>query len=142
MAVVMAVLLGVYLLFAASRGVDFIRAGGIVPVLLGLAVLVLPLLGMWVLVREWQFGRATQQLGTELAQRGALPVDDLPRRPSGRPDRAAADARFAEVRTRVEADPEAWERWFELAVAYDAAGDRRRARAAMRRSIALHDGRS
>lgn len=141
MAVVMTVLLGVYLVFAASRGVDFIRAGGAVPILLGLAVLVLPILGLWMLAREWQFGQATQRLGAELAARGALPVDDLPRRPSGRPDRTAADTRFAEVRTRVQADPDSWERWFELAVAYDAAGDRRRARSAMRRAIALHGGR-
>ena len=54
--------------------------------------------------------------------------------------REAADARFAEVRTRVEADPESWARWFELSVAYDAAGDRRRARSAMRQAIALHEG--
>jgi cytochrome c-type biogenesis protein CcmH/NrfG len=140
MAVVMAVLLGVYLVFAASRGVDFIRAGGVVPVLLGIAVLVLPLIGLWMLVREWRFGQATQALGAELARRDELPVDDLPRRPSGRPVREAADARFAEVRARVEADPESWERWFELAVAYDASGDRKRARSAMRRSIALHGG--
>ena len=67
-------------------------------------------------------------------------VDDLPRRPSGRPVREAADAKFAEVRTRVQADPDSWERWFELSCAYDAAGDRTRARSAMRRAIALHDG--
>ena len=140
MAVVMAVLLGAYLLFVAARGIDFIRAGGLVPLLLGVAVLLLPLIGLWALYREWQFGRATQRLGTELAARGELPADDLPRRPSGRIVREAADARFAEVRTRVEADPESWERWFELSVAYDAAGDRRRARSAMRTAIALHEG--
>jgi cytochrome c-type biogenesis protein CcmH/NrfG len=140
MAALMAVLLGVYLVFAATRGLDFIRAGGAVPVLLGVSVLVLPLLGVWMLWREWRFGRATQQLGSELAARGALPVDDLPRRPSGRPVREAADARFAEARARVEAAPESWERWFELAVAYDASGDRKRARSAMRRAIALHNG--
>jgi hypothetical protein len=138
MAVVMAVLLGAYLFFAASRAVDFIRAGGAVPVLLGVAILILPLIGLWILAREWQFGQATQRLGAELAARGELPVDDLPRRPSGRPERAAADARFAEVRTRVEADPESWQRGVELACAYDAAGDRKRARSAMRRAIALH----
>jgi cytochrome c-type biogenesis protein CcmH/NrfG len=138
-ALVMGVLLGVYLAFAAWRGVDFISAGGWVSVLLGLAVVILPLIGVWILWREWQFGRATQRLGAELAARGGLPVDDLPRRPSGRPERAAADARFAEVRTRVEDEPDAWERWFELAVAYDDAGDRKRARSAMRRAITLRD---
>lgn len=139
MAAVMAVLLAAYLLFSASRAVDFIRAGGVAPVLLGWAILVLPLLGAWVLVAEWRFGRATQALGAELAQRGELPADDLPRRPSGRPVREAADARFAEVRRRLEADPQAWARWFELATAYDACGDRKRARAAMRRAISLRD---
>ncbi len=139
-AIVMTLLLVVYLAFAAWRGVSFLRAGDWAAVLLGMAVLVLPLIGVWVLWREWRFGRATQRLGSELAVRGELPVDDLPRRPSGRPERAAADARFAEVRTRVEADPDSWEHWFALAVAYDDAGDRKRARAAMRRAIALHDG--
>jgi len=139
MAILMAVLLGAYLVFTASRALDFIRSGGVVPVLLGLAILLLPAIGLWALWREWQFGRATQRLGQELADRGELPVDDLPRRPSGRPERAAADARFTEVRTRVEADPDAWERWFELATAYDAAGDRKRARQSMRQAIALHD---
>lgn len=141
LAVLMAVLLAAYLAFSASRGVDFVRAGGVVPTLLGVAILALPAIGLWALWREWQFGRATQQLGRELAERGELPVDDLPRRPSGRPERAAADARFTEVRVRVEADPQSWERWFELATAYDAAGDRKRARQSMRRAIALHAGR-
>jgi len=141
MAAVLAGMLLVYLVFLAWRGLDFIRAGGVVPTLLGAAILVLPLIGLWALVREWQFGRATQALGAELAERGELPLDDLPRRPSGRPVREAADARFAEVRTKVEADPKSWERWFELSCAYDAAGDRKRARSAMRTAIALHEGR-
>ncbi len=138
MAVLMAVLLGAYMLFSASRALDFIRAGGAVPILLGVAILVLPAIGLWALWREWQFGSATQSLGAELAARGELPVDELPRRPSGRPDRAAADAHFEVVRTRVEADPDAWPLWFELATAYDASGDRKRARQSMRRAIALH----
>ncbi len=138
MAVLMAVLLGAYLFFSASRAWDFIRAGGVVPVVLGVAILAFPVIGLWVLWREWQFGRATEGLAHELAARGELPIDDLPRRPSGRPERAAADAHFDVVRTRVEADPDAWERWFELSTAYDAAGDRKRARKAMRQAIALH----
>ncbi len=140
MAAVVASMLLVYMLFLGWRGVDFIKAGGVAPTVLGVAILVLPLIGLWSLVQEWRFGRATQRLGAELAERGELPVDDLPRRPSGRPVREAADARFAEVRTKVEADPNSWERWFELSCAYDAAGDRKRARTAMRTAIALHGG--
>jgi hypothetical protein len=140
LAVLMTVLLSVYLVFTAARALDFLRAGGLIPVLLGLSLLFLPALGVWMIYREWRFGRAIQAMGQELAARDALPVDDLPRRPSGRPERAAADARFAEVRARVEAEPEAWERWYELAVAYDHAGDRKRARGAMRQAIALREG--
>ncbi len=138
MAVVMAVLLGAYLLFSASRALDFIQAGGAVPIALGVAILALPAIGLWALWREWQFGRTTEELARELAASGQLPIDDLPRRPSGRPERAAADAHFASVRTRVEEQPDDWPRWFELATAYDAAGDRKRARSSMRRAIALH----
>jgi cytochrome c-type biogenesis protein CcmH/NrfG len=140
MAVVMTALLGAYLLLSASRALDFIQAGGVISTLLGVAILVFPLIGLWVLWREWQFGRATEALGHELAARGDLPVDDLPRRASGRPVRAAADAHFSQVRARVEADPDSWELWFELSTAYDAAGDRKRARRAMRHAIALHAG--
>ncbi|MGB8021027.1 MAG: hypothetical protein WCF04_07370 [Candidatus Nanopelagicales bacterium] len=140
-AVLTAALLVAYLAMSAGRAVDFIQAGGVAPVGLGMAILILPPIGLWALASEWRFGRATQELGAALSQRGELPVDDLPRRPSGRPVRAAADARFVDARARVEADPGAWEPWFELATAYDACGDRRRARAAMRRAIALHAGR-
>ncbi len=73
MAAVMAVLLGAYLFFTASRAIDFIQAGGIIPVMLGVAILAFPVIGLWVLWREWQFGRATEALGHELAARGELP---------------------------------------------------------------------
>lgn len=139
-ALVMAVLLGAYLVLVAWRGIDFIRSGAAIAVVLGLAVLVFPLIGAWVLVREWTFGARTQELGRQLADRGLLPPDDIPRRPSGRPVRAAADERFAVARDRVAADPGSWEGWYLLAIAYDDSGDRRRARSAMRQAIEQHSG--
>jgi Flp pilus assembly protein TadD len=51
----------------------------------------------------------------------------------------AADVRFAERQREVEADPDDWAAWFRLAVAYDDAGDRRRARSAMRSAIERYD---
>ena len=53
--------------------------------MLGLAVLVFPLLGAYLVWRELQFGAAYRALARELEAAGELPVDDLPRRPSGRP---------------------------------------------------------
>ena len=80
-----------------------------------------------------RFGLATQRLAEQLPD--ASP--ELPRRPSGRTERGAADAWFAECQAALEAEPDDWRRWYRLAEAYDLAGDRRRARATMRRAIEM-----
>jgi hypothetical protein len=128
----------VYIVAIGWRGVLLLRTGGVVGVLLGLALLALPAVGLWAVVRELRFGRATEMLARELEDRGLLPVDELPRSPGGRIDRAAADAWFERFRREVDQRPASWEAWFRMALGYDAAGDRRRARAAMRRAIELH----
>jgi cytochrome c-type biogenesis protein CcmH/NrfG len=137
--VVLAVALVGYLLLLGQRGVLLVRTGNPVAVGLGVGVLVLPLLGAWALVRELRFGVRTEAMGRRLAAEGALPPDDLPRRPSGRVERAAADAAFPAARAQVEERPQDWRAWFRLGLAYDAAGDRRRARAALRHAADLHD---
>jgi cytochrome c-type biogenesis protein CcmH/NrfG len=131
-------LLIVYLVLVGWRGVLLVRTGDPVAVALGLAVLALPIVAAVVVAREVRFGVATQRMARELEATGGLPVDDLPRRPSGRVVREAADATFAGRRAEVEAAPEDWRAWYRLAVAYDDAGDRRRARDAMRYAARLH----
>jgi cytochrome c-type biogenesis protein CcmH/NrfG len=131
----------VYLVLVGWRGVLLVRTGDPVAVALGLAVVVLPVVAAVVVVRELRFGGATQRMARELEADGGLPVDDLPRRPSGRVVREAADATFAGRRAEVEAAPEDWRAWYRLAVAYDDAGDRRRAREAMRYAVRLHGSR-
>ena len=135
---ILAVAVGVYLLFVAARAWVLISSGDPVPMLLGLSVIVIPLLGAWMLGRELVFGVRSQQLGRTLAAEGGLPRDDLPRTPSGRIERAAADERFEEYRAEAAADPDDWRNWYRLAIAYDDARDRRRAREAMRTAIRLH----
>jgi len=84
-------------------------------------------------------GFAHQKLARLIAADGMeLDTSALPRRPSGRIERDAADALFARVRTEVEGDPDDWRRWYRLARAYDYAGDRRRAREAMKTAVELH----
>ena len=61
--------------------------------------------------------------------------------PCRRIQRDAADALFTTVRTEVERDPDDWRRWYRLARAYDYAGDRRRAREAMKTAVELQAGR-
>lgn len=136
-AVVLTALMLLYLALVLGRAVDLVRTGRPVGVALGLAFAVVPLLVLWAVGTEWLLAVRVQRLADELDAAGRLPVDDLPRSPGGRIDQAAADAAFASARERVEAAPEDWEAWFHLAFAYDAARDRRRARAALRRAVAL-----
>jgi hypothetical protein len=119
------------------RGVLLMADGRPAAVALGLGVVLLPVLAAYAVWREISFGVGAERLAQELAARGALPVDDLPRRRSGRVDRVAADAAFERFRREAEATPDDWAVWFRLGTAYDAAGDRRRARAAVRQALAL-----
>jgi cytochrome c-type biogenesis protein CcmH/NrfG len=135
---VLVVAFAFYAVTIGWRGVLLVADGRPAAVGLGLAVVVLPVVAGYALWRELSFGLATERLARELAERGALPVDDLPRRPSGRVDRNAADAAFDRFRQEAEAHPDDWGAWFRLGTAYDAAGDRRRARAAVRHAIELH----
>ncbi|WP_431965587.1 hypothetical protein [Actinacidiphila sp. bgisy160] len=134
---VLAAVLVVYFVLAGARGVWLIQDGRPVTVVLGVAVLVLPLVGVWFLVRTTQFARNADRLARELEAEGGLPEDELVRTPSGRVDRASADAVFARRKAETEAAPEDWRTWFRLAVAYHDARDTPRARKAMQRAIAL-----
>jgi hypothetical protein len=135
----LAAAVAVYLVFAGLRAWQLIATAQPALVAFGLSVVVLPLIGAWILWRELQFGRRTQRMGEQLAAEGGLPVDDLPRSASGRIEKDAADARFGEYERAVQAAPGDWRCWYRLAMGYDDARDRKRARAAMRRAIALFD---
>ncbi|MGA6164766.1 hypothetical protein [Amycolatopsis magusensis] len=127
-----------YVVLLAGRAIALFRTGETVPVLFGIGVSLLPVLGVWIVVTTWRSGVRVQQLARRLDREGGLPdVSDLPRRPSGRVDRDAADAWFDERRAELDADPENWRHWYRLAHAYDMAGDRRRARETMRKAVEL-----
>ena len=136
-AILMAVVLALYLVLVAQTAFRLLGVDEPIAKVLGIALLVLPLLGCWALVVELLFGIRSGRLAQLLAAESALPDDDLPRRASGRPDRAAADLQFPTYQRAVEAEPESWRAWFRLGMAYDASGDRRRARQSIRRAIEL-----
>lgn len=136
---VSAVALIFYFGLVGDRGLLLIQDGRPVTVAFGAAVLVLPVIGAWFLWHTTQFARNAGRLGRELEAEGGLPVDDLERTPSGRIDRASADAVFARRKAETEAAPDDWRTWFRLAVAYFDARDTPRARKAMQKAIALHD---
>lgn len=132
------VALAFYFVLLGQRGIALIQDGRAVPVVLGIAVLVLPFLGVWMVVATIRSGLAHQHLARRMHDEGLeLDVDDLPRRPSGRIERDVADELFAQVKQEWEADPDNWRNSYRLARAYDYAGDRGRARETMRRAVAL-----
>ncbi|SEA70320.1 tetratricopeptide repeat protein [Leifsonia sp. 21MFCrub1.1] len=136
-ALLMAVLLLVYLVLVTQRAVMLVLTGEPVGIAMGVALIVLPFIAAWAIGRELLFGARTERLVRQLDAEGGLPVEDLPTRASGRPLRDAADRDFPRYRAEVEAEPESWRAWFRLGLAYDASGDRRRAREALRQAIRL-----
>ncbi len=115
---VMVIAVVIYLVLLGRLALGLMGTGDAVGVVLGLAILAFPLIGAWVLWREMRFGYTMQRVAQEWQQRGIDP----------------ADLTYEGTLAAVEADPDSWERWFELGLAYEKAGDRRRARAAMRES--------
>lgn len=135
--VIMAALLILYFVFAGMRAVALLFTGTPIAVAMGVALLVLPLIGVWALGRELLFGWRSTALVDRLDREGRLPDDLGEAGPTGKPERDIADAAFERYRREAEADPENWRAWGRLGIVYDACGDRTRARAAIRTAISL-----
>jgi hypothetical protein len=131
-----------YFILLGRAAIVMITSGKGAAIGLGIAVLILPFIGLWAMVATLRAGFAHQRLARLAADQGMdLDVSALPRRASGRIERAAADALFDTVRGELDDDPDNWVRWYRLARAYDYAGDRSRARETMRKAVALQEGR-
>jgi tetratricopeptide (TPR) repeat protein len=136
----MCVALVVYFVMLGRIAMAFITSGRPAAIGLGLALMVLPLIGIWVMVSTLKAGLAHQRLGRIIKEEGMeLDVSSLPRMPSGRIRRDAADSLFETVRTELEDDPDNWRRWYRLARAYDYAGDRSRARETMKKAVEMEE---
>lgn len=132
----MSALLVLYFVVVGIRAFALLGSGTPIAITMGAALLVLPLLGVWALLREVKFGRDATRLADRLDADGLMPDEPVSTHPSGRPVREDADAAFPRYRDEVEADPESWRAWMRLGIVYDACGDRKRARAAIREAIA------
>lgn len=134
-----------YFLLLGRIAVALITSGDPAAIGIGIGVLILPLLGAWMVVSMVRSALAHQHLARRMHDEDReLDVSQLPRRPSGRIERDAADELFLTVKQEWEADPDNWQVNYRLARAYDYAGDRGRARATMRRAVELekHERRS
>ncbi|PXA76089.1 hypothetical protein [Auritidibacter sp. NML100628] len=139
-AIALIVLALLFIFLGLTSAIGFISSQSTLANLIGWAVIVMLLFGIWALMREWRFGAGTERLAKILDQEGGLPVDDLPRGKYNKIDQAAADEDFEIYRIETQNDPENWRSWFRLGLAYDAAGDRRRARQALNKAIKMEAG--
>ena len=136
----MCVALVVYFVLLGRIALAFITSGRPAAIGLGMAMLIMPIIGIWVMVSTLRAGLAHQRLARIVREEGMeLDVSALPRMPSGRIERDAADALFETVRDELENDPGNWRRWYRLARAYDYAGDRSRAREAMKKAVEMEE---
>lgn len=137
MVAILAILLVLYIVLVGYRAVVLLGTGEPVGIAMGAALIVLPVVGVWALWREIAFGVGAERLGVRLETEGGLPPEQVATRESGRPLRDAADELFPKYRDEAEAAPDDWRSWYRLGLVYDGAGDRRRARAAIRQAIRL-----
>lgn len=126
-----------YAFLAITRAWVLLTSGDPVQIVFALSIVVIPIMGVALIARELLFGWSTRAMGRQLAAEGGLPQYHGRLTPSGRPTKEDADAAFAEYAQAAQDEPDQWRAWFRLAIAYEDARDRKRARAAMRRAAAL-----
>ena len=125
-----------YYFLIAWRGFYLIMEDRWLVKALGVAVVVVPAISVMVVMRELRFDVACELLLISVRRAGEpveLPV--LPTLSAGRTDRGVLDAWIEQHRDAARQAPQDWRGWFRLAHAYHLAGDRTRAREALRTAI-------
>jgi len=135
-ALFMSLLLLIYLAFALNYAWILINDASLLAQVMGYALGLLPLLGGWALIAELRFGHGSARLARRLEADGGMPTE-FSLTASGRADRTSAEEVFPQFAQAVENEPQSWALWMRLGMAYDACGDRRRARWAIRRAITI-----
>ncbi len=129
-ALILAAVLGVYLLFATSRALDFLSVDDPVAKLFGVAILTMPLLGIAVIIKEVRFGFKTSEMAKQVNE-ALLPTMGM-----------AEDEKFQYLQRTIaptQNENSTWQDWYYLAVGCDLTGERKLAREAMRWSVHLYD---
>lgn len=127
----------VYLFLVGERGLALLLDPSGFAKAIGGLILVIPAVAIWGIIRELSFGLRIEKLAKQLQSEGKWPEFGFEVRPSGRAVKSSVQENFEPYREQAEKYPDDWRSWFTLGLVYDAAGDRPRARAAMRRAIAV-----
>jgi len=132
------ILLAFYLGLVLQRALILVNSDEIVAKAMGVALLVLPLIGIWYIAQEWRLGTTVQRMSAQLEDEGRLPVFSGEASASGRLSDAAAAEAVEFASREVEMAPDDWVAWFHVAWAYDASGERRQARKCLRYAAELY----
>jgi hypothetical protein len=134
-AIGMAALVLLYVGLLGQQGYLFVMQDDPTGKVMGFFILVLPAFGIWGIIRELRFGLQIEKLGQTLENEKGWPSFEFSIRPSGRAVKSEALLEFEKFKVSAEQDPSNWRKWFALGLIYDACGDRKRARMAMRKAI-------
>lgn len=118
----------VYLVFTVLRGLDFLAVDDPAVKALGVAVLVLPVLGGILIFREIKFGKLSFNMGQSIDEQ-YLPTTEL----TEDEKREFLDTAIARAKEQMDS----WQAWYSVALAYDLLKERKLARQAMQYSVEL-----
>jgi len=123
-----------YVFLLGGRALAMLNESSPVAIAMGIGMAVFPLVAIWAIWREIKFGIDAERI-TKRALEMGLPELELELRPSGRATKESAALAFEAVKEAF--DESDWTQWLLLSEAYEASGDRKRARESMRKAISL-----
>jgi hypothetical protein len=136
-AVVMTALTMMYLWLLGGKAITLLQQPNGVGKIMGAFMLIMPAVAVWAIIVELIFGIRVEKMAAQVEAEGLWPIRDIETMPSGRPTKAAAQREFDRLKEEANAKPDDWHSWFNLALGYDACGDRKRARAGMRQALRM-----
>lgn len=135
--IVVGLCLVLYFVLTGQWAYLYLTSGEPIGIAMGAALIVLPLIGAWAILREVQFGIQAERLGTKLDAEGGMPPAETELTPSGRIAKADAEPIVQRYAAEAEAAADDWRARYRLGVVQDAAGRRKDARASIRDAIRL-----
>jgi hypothetical protein len=133
----MLLLLGMYFVLLGGAGIALLQTGQPIAVAMGLFLFVIPAVAAWGITLEIRFGIQAEKMAKQVESEGRWPLLNFELHPSGRPVKASALVVFEKIKAESEANPEDWHSWFNLGMSYDSCGDRKRARASLRKALSM-----
>lgn len=123
-----------YVFLLGGRSLTLLADPSPIAIAMGAGMLLFPIVAVWAIWKEIRFGFAAEALTKRAISENLIELN-LDLRPSGRATKESATKAFEDL--KQDFDETLWTNWFLLSEAYEAAGDRKRARASMRKALLL-----